>query len=481
MSVKETHMTFHSQRIMRMIFATAMLISLAPASAGEPDDHIVKIHLDPSTVVGKIPEDFLGLGYETSAVAQPGFFSAKNAQMIRLYQNLSPHGLIRIGGNVSDHSQFIPDGTPAAKTEREVTIINRACLNDLGDFARATGWRVMWGLNLGTGTKEEAADEAVAVDHALGGSLQSFEIGNEVDLMRKYAKDFEAYHAAYLDYKAPIRARLPHAVFSGPDVAGSFAFVEKFVAAESSDMALVTHHYYRGGARDPKSTIEQLLTRDTAFDSRLQQLHSLCQAPQLNYRINEVNSFFGGGKEGVSDTFASALWCLDYLFTLASRGCAGANLETDINQLGFISHYSPIVHDASGVCSARPEYYGMLAFAMAGRGELLSTRIEKDERNLTAYATRDAGGAIYLTVINKELSEDATIECPLPSGYSTAESFSLRAQSPNSKTGVTFAGSAVRQDGSWTPRRGDDVPIENGSVQVAVPHAAAVVFRFTRG
>jgi len=31
----------------------------------------------------------------------------------------------------------------------------------------------------------------------------------------------------------------------------------------------------------------------------------------LEYRINEVNSFSGGGKEGISDTFGSALWCLD--------------------------------------------------------------------------------------------------------------------------------------------------------------------------
>jgi len=80
-------------------------------------------------------------------------------------------------------------------------------------------------------------------------------------------------------------------------------------------------------------------------------------------------------------TFASALWCLDYMFNLAAHGCGGVNMETDVNQLGFISHYSPIVHDANGVCSARPEYYGMLAFAMAGHGELIKVSIEKIEVN----------------------------------------------------------------------------------------------------
>jgi len=36
---------------------------------------------------------------------------------------------------------------------------------------------------------------------------------------------------------------------------------------------------------------------------------------------------YGGGKPGVSDTFASALWRLDYMFLLASYDCEGLNLE----------------------------------------------------------------------------------------------------------------------------------------------------------
>ena len=99
----------------------------------------------------------------------------------------------------------------------------------------------------------------------------------------------------------------------------------------------------------------------------------------MAYRINEgLTLYQGGGKQGVSDTFGAALWCLDYLFILASYDCEGVNMETEyINQLGFISHYSPIVHDEAGHCSARPEYYGMLAFALAGKGELLKLALEK--------------------------------------------------------------------------------------------------------
>jgi hypothetical protein len=460
------------------IAAASVLSSLAPSHAAALPGHAVIIHIDTATIVGKIPEDFVGFGYETSAVAQKGFFSGKNSRMINLYRNLGRHGLIRIGGNVSDHTRFVSDGTPQARTEREVTVINQENLRNLGDFVRATGWHVMWGLNLGTGTKEQAADEAVAVDRALGPNLQSFEIGNEVDLMRKYAKDYDAYHAAYLEYKAAIRAKLPHAVFSGPDVAGSLGFVEKFVTAESADMALATHHYYRGGAHDPRSTMQRLLTRDDAFEARLEQLRTLCTAHHVNYRINEVNSFFGGGKEGVSDTFASALWCLDYMFDLAAHGCNGVNMETDINQLGFISYYSPIIHNASGVCSARPEYYGILAFAMAGHGKLLKTSVDKGDINLTAYSTKDDHGTIYLTVINKDLTQDASIECRLPEGHGIVEVYRLRSPSIGAKAGVIFGGDAVAEDGTWTNATPESATVNDQIARTTAPHAGAAVLRF---
>lgn len=473
-------LTIHSMIIALALAATA-LFSCNQARGDDPPGDVVKIQIDAAIPVAKISDDFIGLGYETSAVAQPDFFSGKNARMIKLYAHLSPHGLIRIGGNVSDHTRFVPGGTPAARTEREVTIISQANLTDLGDFARATGWHVMWGLNLGTGSREEAAEEAAAVEQALGDSLQSLEIGNEVDLMRKYSKDYDAYYAAYLDYKAAIRAKLPRAVFSGPDVAGNLGFVEKFVATEAGDMKLATCHYYRGGAHDPKSTIERLLARDDGFDARLEKLKALCAPHHLDYRINEVNSFFGGGKEGVSDTFASALWCLDYLFDLASHGCSGVNMETDVNQHGFVSFYSPIVHDAAGICSARPEYYGMLTFAMAGHGELLKTTLGKSDINLAAYATRDEHGTIHVTAINKDFAHDATIECPLPEGCKTAGAYRLRGPSVDAKAGVTFAGSAVADDGAWTPAAAEALPVNGGRVRISVPHASAVVVRFKKG
>src|SRR5690349_8729299 len=95
------------------IAAASLLLALQSPSVAQEQARVVKIRIDTATAVARISDDFIGFGYETSAVAQPGFFSGKNKRMIQLYRNLSPHGLIRIGGNVSDHTRFIADGTPA--------------------------------------------------------------------------------------------------------------------------------------------------------------------------------------------------------------------------------------------------------------------------------------------------------------------------------------------------------------------------------
>ena len=70
----------------------------------------------------------------------------------------------------------------------------------------------------------------------------------------------------------------------------------------------------------------------------------------------------------MSDTMVGALWTLDYMLLLAQNGCAGVNIETGVNQLGFISPYSPIQDDLHGLNSAGVPYYGMLAFAEAHKG-----------------------------------------------------------------------------------------------------------------
>jgi hypothetical protein len=442
-----------------------------------PGSERINIQIAPEIALGHISPDFIGFGYETSAVAQTNYFSGRNKTLIQLYRNLGSQGLIRIGGNVSDHTQYLPAGQSQVQTEKAVTTINQADLRNFARFVKATGWRVMWGLNLGTGSKAAAVREAVAVNKTLKGSLQSFQIGNEVEILPRFNHLYQNYHVAYLDYKQAIRRALPQAPFSGPDSVGNWLWITNFANHESGDLKLLTHHYYREGARDPTASLAKLLSPDTEWAHRLGQLQELCNRQAVPFRINEVNSCSGGGKPGVSDTFGSALWCLDYMFQAATYGCHGVNLETDINQLGWISHYSPIVHDASGNCRVRPEYYGMLAFAVAGKGELLKVEMDKTDVNVSAYATKNDDGRLWLIVINKDLSRAITAEITLPKGHSRVTAFWLKAPSVESKDHVTLAGSEVSANGKWTAESPEPVETQDGLANVPVPMASAVLLQ----
>jgi hypothetical protein len=361
------------------------------------------------------------------------------------------------------------------------TTINHESLAELAGFARATGWKVLWGLNLGTGSKEAAAAEAAEVDAQLGEHLQSFEIGNEVDLRGNYQNtytDYQGYYRYFADYKAAIRKVLPRAEFSGPDVANDVEWVKNFAGTEAKDIKLLLFHHYRTGAMKPEATMDNLLKADDAWTTKLKQLQTIARDNGVAFRINELNSFSGGGKPGVSDTFGSALWCLDIMFQLASYGADGVNLETDVNHLAWISHYSPIFRDVtSGGLTARPEYYGILAFAIAGKGTLVKTAASQTEANLTSYATKNAGGPIWVTLINKDLNEDVDVHLTLPDGCARAEAYRLTAPSIDSKNHVTLAGKEVSTEGTWSPGASEAVTIKNGTATLRIPAASAALVR----
>jgi hypothetical protein len=89
---------------------------------------------------------------------------------------------------------------------------------------------------------------------------------------------------------------------------------------------------------------------------------------------------------------------------LASAGCTGVNMETGVNQRGFVSSYSPIGDDEQGHYWAAPEYYGMRAFARSGAGRIIGSSIDYGNRNITAYATQPSKHRTVFTFINKEPS-----------------------------------------------------------------------------
>ena len=333
------------------ICAAGTLASHFSSAAGQgEEEQPVVLTVHPDQQLNTIAPDFLGLGFEISSVARPGLLSSTNAAYVQLIRTLGTRGVIRIGGNTSDDAHYSP-ARPAVSSSH-ATVVNDSVLRDLGGFLRATGWKLIWGLNLGSGSETEAIAEAKAVLSSAGDGLLAFEIGNEPDLFgrakhRTPEYSYEEWLAEYRRYKSVLRAAFPRIPLSGPDVAGKTDWVTRFGSDEGKDAVLLTHHYYREG-QNPTSTIEKLLNVDPKLQPQLDKLRAASRDCGLPYRICEVNSFSGGGRPGVSDTMAAALWVLDYMFTLAANGCSGVNMETGVNHRDFISSYSPIGDDEQG-------------------------------------------------------------------------------------------------------------------------------------
>jgi hypothetical protein len=160
------------------------------------------------------------------------------------------------------------------------------------------------------------------------------------------------------------------------------------------------------------------------------------------------------------------------MLLLAEYGCAGVNIETGVNQLGFVSSYSPVQDDGKGLNTAGVPYYGMLAFtaALADDSELLPVDIDLQGVNLTAYVLGAGGKPRSVVIVNQDSSQDAHLSfAELEMGGVSA--LRLLAPSPDSTTGVTFAGASVNSEGSWTAKKQEY--IHDGVV--SVPRMSAVV------
>ena len=410
-----------------MGFFGVPLSGAAPGLAQRATTKTIRVTIDTRRKQGRIPDDFTGLGYEISSVAIPGLLSDKNRAYVQLVRGLGANGVIRVGGITSDSASFAADAV--ASSAAKATVINAANLRELGAFLDAIGWRLIWGLNLGSGDMKNAAEEAVAVAAAVKDKLLAFEIGNEPDgfagdafnAHRPKNYGYGDYLKEFRAYKAVIRSKLPDAPFAGPDASWATDWVSRFAADEGSDLKLLTRHYYRAGANNPyldklidssqraeyearakNNKIELLMREDTSIRGMLQELSAAASAAHVPFRICEANSFYGGGQPGVSDAFVSALWVLDFMWTLAYGGAAGVNMQTGVNHLDFVSYYSAIRNDANGAVSIGPEYYGMLAFAQAGKGERIALDYDADGMNLTAYAVLGDHGHLMVTLINKD-------------------------------------------------------------------------------
>jgi hypothetical protein len=395
----------------------------------------------------------MGLSYEKTAMTY-SYFHESNQHLIALFRRLGD-GVLRIGGASVDQVMWTPDATG---THSQVTPVE---IKALAVFLQETSWLCLYGVNFATSTPAQAAEEVAYAVSVLGSNLLGIEIGNEPDeygLPGSFFPGnwtFEDYFARWNMFRSAILQSAPNVAITGPAVAGgnhittwTLPFGQQATAAE---ITLLTQHYYRdyysasGGAPDPTAAF--LISPDSQLTGELAILDAGAQQLGIPYRISECNSFDNGGVPGVSNSYASSLWVIDFLFDVALGGGTGVNMHGGGRSPG----YTPIADDDGGVIEARPEYYGLLLFALAGPGTLLETQLAAGTVDATAYAVRTASGGLNLVVVNKDTLQNLTLTIATNQNIQSATLQTMTGASLAATSGVTIQGATVNPDGSFFP------------------------------
>ena len=469
------------------VAALVVLRHVAAADAPLAQTAFVTVHTEQPGV--KIPADFLGFSYEKKMLSIEAFHPG-NAVLINLFTNLGG-GVVRVGANEGDSTFWSrAELKPLAKQKSlgyslKPLTIGPLSLDNLYAFAQRSGWRVIHGLNLGTVDPAMAADEAAYALQVGGPLVLALEIGNEPNLYRskppqvglrpakynydQYRKEIESYHKELLN-------KLPRAPLAGPATTRFCDWLPKFVKDFKNQIALVTSHGYAlsGNETNPQSvwfpSVENLLRPQKDKEEVWLPKLAAAKAAGVPFRLDEYNTCTSGGRVGVSDVFASALWNLDFMLELAGRGAAGVNLH---GGFGAKAGYSALSYRENRYY-ANPIYYSMLLFHQAAKGHLVAVESQAPA-NFVAHAVRGDDHKLRVVLINKDLAQPivATITTGAPRARATV--IRLGAPSATATAGVTLAGSAVAQDGTWTPQPGEQVPCVNGKCEVAVPAASAAL------
>jgi Glycosyl hydrolase family 79 C-terminal beta domain len=289
-----------------------------------------------------------------------------------------------------------------------------------------------------------------------------------------YVRDFDNY--------ARVLARVaPHVPLVGPVIAYpalDLDWISRLLAGPHRGLGIVSAHLYRYSACVDRSSpsypsIARLLSWNAtaALAEALRPAVALARRAGLPLRVTELNSVTCGGRRGVSNTFATALWAPDALFELLRAGVDGVNVhvrEQAINGAFALRNHGLI---------ARPLLYGLILFARTlGRDASLvgvDVRAPRSLR-LSVWAVRVAGGVLHVLLIDKS-NGSATVRLELPaSGPASVQR--LRAPSAGSRSGVTLDGQQLGDDARWQGQAtGETIAHGIGGYELSLPRLSAAL------
>jgi hypothetical protein len=457
-----------------------------------------------------MPPSFLGLSLEDNELPLYEHWFRTFAQLLSV---LRPRGddspvIVRIGGESADSSVWGSDQdtlvAPAYRQRRAYELTDQ-WMAHLGSLVQAAGLKVILDLNLAAHSPKMAADEVASARHNLPAhSVSAFEVGNEPDLFKRGFVGFTrarrggpndwAFSFTIPDYMSLLGAyiRAIDGVFGDAPIAGPSTtsedprWVRDLVASrQANKLSLVTTHEYPlldgcafpGDARYPALT---KYLKDAWINTPARQANRVvadAASHGLPLRITEAGSSYCGGLAGQTDTFATALWAPDLLFSLAMTGVAGVNIH--IRAHGYPN--SALEETTSGIYP-EPLFYGMTFFtrALGSGATLMQVARRGGPERLKVWAVRLKDGSLRVVYINK--SSYATSATLLWQSRRSGSLQRLSAPSIRANSTVELAGQRFGPHGHWQGKRVlRTVRERHGAYKVFVPAFSAALLSIPAG
>ncbi|RVD87379.1 uncharacterized protein DFL_001615 [Arthrobotrys flagrans] len=321
------------------------------------------------------------IGYSLEHNAMPSFL---NSQILNNLMNLwtSKTGGrpgIRIGGSGMDKTTYVPDfDEPVIWTTNpsSMYLVGPSYFTLIKDYF-PSDTQITFGLNLvnSTGNWSNTVDFAVAADMNLP-QADLFEIGNEPDLyvqgkQRPSGWVGKDYAAEWITVANKVKEALPSARFQPAVFAGSLedgfdlsSLVKAGINTGSFNIPTYSIHFYPQSACSGNQNLNNLIDHNT-LGGQLQKFNpeiAAAEAGGARFTLAESNTVSCSGFVDVSDTYASALWLVDYTLAAATR-----NIDRIYFHNGPTTPYTLFIpKGASGLTAGiRPMSFGVYFLAEA--------------------------------------------------------------------------------------------------------------------
>lgn len=425
----------------------------------------------------KVETDKLGNSFQPGAVGlsiearELGTtnLSASHYRLVRMMRLLGP-SLLRIGGNSVDLSWWTSSGEPPPSWATNV--VTPADVGALHGLLRATGWRVLLGVNLGHFEPARAADEARVAKAILGSELAGVEIGNEPDDFGGVKQDLRTPTYGTPEYLREAEAYDQALGEAGVAVYGPALSETRWLSRMGSSLSMygmLTQHYYPTGGCPNSPAPSTLVAAPSASgllspivrqgeDEVLGVLRGVSLQTGRTWLIGETNVAACGNEPNAGPQLASALWALDWSLRAVSAGIAGLSFHSQFGRCGSFGE-SPVcgVNGQAvrlGDLQAQPEYYGLLAARQLEGGKFVPTSLTAPvvSPDLTIWATIDHHANLRIAIDNMATSGSAQpIRIPA-AGYSSVSEYRLAGPSAEAESGITLGAADVTPTARWLPK-----------------------------